>query len=84
MGKRNRKKVRKAIRLLDEADAALGDLTDNIANLQHELNEAWMRFNLQYLTIQEKLQSESRRHAAISNVMKTKHETVKNVLNNVR
>jgi hypothetical protein len=43
-----------------------------------------MRFNLQYLTIQEKLQSESRRHASVSNILKTKHETVKNTLNNVR
>jgi len=43
-----------------------------------------MSFNLQYLQLQSQMQSESRAFNAISNIMKTKHDTVKNSISNVR
>lgn len=43
-----------------------------------------LSFNQQYLTLQSQMQAENRRYSAISNIMKTKHDTVKNSISNVR
>jgi len=43
-----------------------------------------MSFNLQYLQLQSQMQHEKRSYTAISNIMKTKHDTVKNSISNVR
>ena len=48
------------------------------------LQETQMSFNLQYLQLQSQMQHENRSYTAISNIMKTKHDTVKNSINNVR
>ena len=49
-----------------------------------EMEEMQMSFNLQYLQLQSQMQHENRSYTAISNIMKTKHDTVKNSINNVR
>jgi hypothetical protein len=41
-------------------------------------------FNLQYLLLQQQMQSENRQYTALSNVLKTRHDTAKNAINNVR
>jgi hypothetical protein len=41
-------------------------------------------FNLQYLALQSQMQRENRQYTAISNIMKTKHDTAKNSISNVR
>jgi len=41
-------------------------------------------FNLQYMTLQSQMQNENRRYTSISNIMKTKHDTAKNSISNVR
>lgn len=41
-------------------------------------------FKLQYMSMQPQMRNESRSYAAISNIMKTKHDTVKNSIGNVR
>lgn len=46
-----------------------------------ELNRS---FSMQLLGLQQKLQQESRKFTLLSNVMKTKHETAKNAINNIR
>jgi hypothetical protein len=46
--------------------------------------ETRMSFNLQYLQLQDQMQRENRSYTAISNIMKTKHDTVKNSISNVR
>ena len=38
----------------------------------------------QYLALQEKMQNENRQFTTLSNVMKTKHDTAKNSISNVR
>jgi hypothetical protein len=43
-----------------------------------------MSFNMQYLALQSKVQQESRRYTTLSNVMKTKHDTAKNSISNMR
>jgi hypothetical protein len=41
-------------------------------------------FSLQYLALQQRQQNESRSYTTVSNILKTKHDTVKNSINNVR
>lgn len=48
------------------------------------MQEMMASFNLQYLQLQEKMQMENRSFSTISNVMKTKHDTAKASINNVR
>lgn len=48
------------------------------------MQEMQMSFSLQYLQLQEKMQAENRQFSTISNVMKTKHDTAKSTINNVR
>lgn len=47
-------------------------------------SETGMAFNLQYLQLQSQMQIENRSYTAISNIMKTKHDTVKNSISNIR
>lgn len=46
-----------------------------------ELNR---NFGLQYLALQESMQQENRQYTALTNIMKTKHDTAKAAINNVR
>jgi hypothetical protein len=49
-------------------------------NMQ-EMNQS---FNMQYLGLQQQMQDESRRFTLVSNIMKTKHDTAKNSISNLR
>lgn len=49
-----------------------------------DLDAMQMSFNLQYLQLQDAMQNENRSYTAVSNIMKTKHDTVKNSINNIR
>jgi hypothetical protein len=40
--------------------------------------------NVQMLRLQEQLQAENRKYTALSNVLKARHETVKNAIGNIR
>ncbi len=48
------------------------------------MQETNQSFNLQYLQLQNKIQSDNRQFTLLSNIMKTKHATAKNAINNVR
>jgi hypothetical protein len=48
------------------------------------MQETQMSFNLQYLRLQNQMQNENRQFTAVSNIMKTKHDTVKNSISNIR
>ncbi|UCF43965.1 MAG: RHS repeat protein [Planctomycetota bacterium] len=43
-----------------------------------------MSYNLQYLQLQNKMQRDNRQFTLISNIMKMKHDTAKNLINNIR
>ncbi|HEY7680004.1 MAG TPA: hypothetical protein VIC04_05745 [Terriglobia bacterium] len=43
-----------------------------------------MSYNLQYLQLQTAMQNENRQFTMVSNIMKTKHDTVKNSISNIR
>lgn len=60
-----------------DKDAILMQETQNI----QELNRS---FSLQYLQLQQKMQQENREYSMLSNVMKTKHDTAKAAINNIR
>ena len=49
-----------------------------------EMQEMQMSFNLQYLNLQNQMQNENRQFTMVSNIMKTKHDTVKNSISNIR
>lgn len=49
-----------------------------------QMQEVQMSFNLQYLQLQSQMQNENRQFSMVSNIMKTKHETVKNSISNIR
>jgi hypothetical protein len=53
-------------------------------NATRQMQEMNASFNLQYLSLQQKLQDESRRFRLLSNIMKTKHDTAKNAINTSR
>jgi hypothetical protein len=87
--------IRRAMPDLSEADArilaayvldgiAAGDPPAQLLNTSKQMQETQMSFNLQYLQLQSQMQNENRSYTAVSNIMKTKHDTVKNSINNIR
>ncbi len=66
---------------------ATGASTDSFNQMMfatRQMTEFQASFNLQYLQLQEKIQTDTRQFNLISNIMKTKHDAAKNALNNVR
>jgi hypothetical protein len=63
--------------------AAPGSQQD-LLNQTKGMQEMAQSFNLQYLQLQEKMQAENRSFSTVSNVMKTKHDTAKSSISNVR
>lgn len=61
-----------------------GGSQQDMINQTKGMQEMMASFNLQYLQLQEKMQQENRSFTTISNVMKTKHDTAKASINNVR
>jgi len=57
---------------------------DRLLNATKQMQETQMSFNLQYLQLQAQMQHENRSYTAVSNIMKSKHDTVRNSISNVR
>jgi hypothetical protein len=66
------------------AATAGGGSQDQLLAATKQMQETQMSFNLQYLQLQSQMQAENRSYTAVSNIMKTKHDTVKNSISNVR
>jgi hypothetical protein len=49
-----------------------------------QMQETQMSFNLQYLQLQNQMQNENRQFTMVSNILKTKRNTAKNVISNIR
>ena len=60
-----------------------GGQLDMVGRME-KMQEMNMSFNMQYLGLQQKMQDESRRFTLLSNIMKTKHDTAKNSISNIR
>lgn len=56
----------------------------DLGSATKQMQETQMSFNLQYLQLQTQMQHENRSYTAVSNIMKTKHDTVKNSISNIR
>ena len=69
-------------RKLDEIAARAGKapLRDYSASIQ----EAYRSFDLEYLILQKKISQDNRQFTMISNIMKTKHDTARSAINNIR
>lgn len=63
---------------------APGNESTSMLDQTRQMQEMNQKFNLQYLTLQQHMQSENRQFTTLSNVMKTKHDTAKNAISNVR
>jgi hypothetical protein len=64
---------------LDELETVAGG-----ADLEQQSAEMDQSFNLQYLQLQQDMQAQNRQFTLISNIMKVKHDTAKNAINNIR
>jgi hypothetical protein len=61
-----------------------GNSQQDMINQTKGMQEMMASFNLQYLQLQERMQAENRSFTTVSNVMKTKHDTAKSSISNVR
>ena len=61
-----------------------GDSQAQLLQATRNMQEMQMSFNLQYLALQSQMQHENRSFTTVSNIMKTKHDTVKNSISNIR
>ncbi len=77
-------KAREVSRLAVEAQKARGQALDKLFKATEEMQEMSQSFNLQYLSLQQNMQQENRQFTLVSNIMKTKHDTAKNAINNIR
>jgi hypothetical protein len=77
-------KVQEVSRLAAEAQKTRGQALDKLFKATGEMQEMSQSFNLQYLGLQQNMQDENRRFTLVSNIMKTKHDTAKNAINNIR
>jgi hypothetical protein len=61
-----------------------GNMQQDLMTQTKGMQEMMASFNLQYLQLQQKMQSENRSFTTVTNVMKTKHDTSKASINNIR
>jgi len=61
-----------------------GDSQSRLMQATQQMQETQMSFNLQYLQLQNQMQNENRQYTAVSNILKTKHDTLKNSIRNIR
>jgi len=66
-----------------ESPTAAAGGTSETASVEGALAQS-QQFNLYYLQLQEQLSAENRAYSAMSNVLKARHDTVKNAIGNIR
>jgi hypothetical protein len=67
-----------------ELDSLSAYVAGNLLSQTQQMQETQMSFNLQYLQLQESQQNEDREYSCLSNVLKTKQDTIKAMLGNIR
>jgi len=77
-------KTKKVSLIAADAKKARSGKTDELLKAIGEMQEMQMSFNLQYLMLQNKISHENRQFSMVSNIMKNKHDTAKNAINNIR
>jgi hypothetical protein len=84
-----RRSFRPQLESLDEriGPSAICNRLDSLAPLftvRAAFQEMQQSFNLQYLTLQNQIQSENRQFCLMSNIMETRHDTAQNSISNLR
>jgi hypothetical protein len=69
---------------VDGTVTSTGTDSTQLLSAARQMQELNMSFNMQYLMLQQKMQEDNRQFTTLSNIMKTKHDTAKNAINNVR
>ena len=64
--------------------ASSGTSSSALMQATQQMQEMQMSFNLQYLQLQESMQNDSRQYTALSNVLKTRYDTMKGILANLK
>jgi hypothetical protein len=70
--------------LAAEAKKTRGPAVDQLIKATIEMQDMSQSFNLQYLQLQNRISQENRQFTMVSNIMKNKHDTAKNSINNIR
>ena len=66
-----------------QASATGGGSQAQLMQATQGMQEMQMSFNMQYLQLQNSMQNDNRQFTMVSNIMKTKHDTVKNTISNI-
>jgi len=64
--------------------ASSGTSPSDLMQATQQMQEMQMSFNLQYLQLQEQMQNDSRQYTVLSTVMKTRYDTMKAILANLK
>ena len=78
------KNVREVSRLAAEAEKSGSASSEALRQAIEDMTKMSQSFNIQYLDLQKQMQDENRRYTLVSNIMKTKHDTAKSAINNIR
>lgn len=78
------KKIQEVSRIAAEVEKSRSGKMNELFKAIGEMSEMQMSFNLQYLMLQNKISQETRQFSMVSNIMKNKHDTAKNSINNIR
>ena len=69
---------------LDDDEWGILQMAFHLAEWAMHQQEMSTSFNLQYLNLQSSMRDENRHLALVSYIMKTKHDTVRNSISNIR
>ena len=61
-----------------------GSSSSDLMQATQQMQEMQMSFNLQYLQLQEQMQNDSRQYTVLSNVLKSRYDTMKGILANLK
>ena len=78
------RKTQQVARLAADAKKSQSGKMNELFKVIDEMQEMQMSFNLQYLMLQNKISQENRQFSSVSNIMRTKHDTAKNSISNIR
>jgi hypothetical protein len=63
---------------------ASGSTGSSVVDAMARMQESNQTFSMQYLELQEKIQQENRQYSTLSNILKTRHESAKTAIGNIR
>ncbi len=83
LGRTRKEFFDRLMRLLEGTQECAASQPEVVAGMK-QMAEMIESYNMQYLNLQQRMQDESRRFSLLSNIMKTKHDTAKNSISNIR